>query len=252
MVSWKRDRYEKTPPNLISYIHLPNSFLFSIYRFLECVIPSYTQEQAELFVQKSMDRVLQKYAEDGTYCSDAIATCAAELSANMYDYYGGLFIYHCVDQYILDCLNVLMKYFPSQQLATKLTSDEKKLLEAITSNSVRMLSAHFYVFSLGSIRFQQSHRTLIFLNECFNNQPSIVQRSIFAIQVALLMLPVDSVLLDMAHCLLFQVDIGLEKKEESAVGVHLMASYLVVLLLTVVYDREYINHDYRVCVASRG
>ena len=33
---------------------------------------------------------------------------------------------------------------------------------------------------------------------------------------------------------------------------HLGASYLVVLLLTVVYDREYINHDYRVCVASRG
>lgn len=249
---WKSDKYDKTSSSLISYIHLPNSFLFSIYRFLETVISSYTQEQAERFVQKSMDRVLQKYAKDGTYCSDAIATCARGLSENMFDYYGGLFIYHCVDNYILDCFNLLMKYFPSQQLAAKLTVDEKKLLEAIVSNGVRMLSAHFFVYSLGTIRFQQSHHTLIFMNECFNNQPSIVQRAIFGIQVALMMLPVDSVLLDMAHSMLFNVNIGLEKREESAVGVHLMASYLVTLLLVVVYDREYINHDYRVCVFSGG
>lgn len=244
---WKRDRYDKTPANLISYIHLPNSFLYSIYRFLESVVSTYSQEQAELFVKKSMDRILEKYATDGTYCSDAIAACTSGASENVYDYYGGLYIYHCVDNYILDCIDLLYKYFPGHQLATKLTSDEKMLLGAIGGNSVRLLSAHFYVFSLGTIRFQQSHRTLIFLNECYNNQPSIVQRSLFGIQAILMMLPVDSVLLDVAHSVLFQVDIGLEKKEEAAVGIHLMASYLVVLLLTLVYDREYVIHDYRVC-----
>lgn len=218
--------------------------LYPFYRFYLSLFEKYSDKQRVLFVYHSLLKI-------ATYCKHSIADedyiRETTKEENWECYQSGRYVHHALDGFCLDLLSLIVKFSLVEPFSHVLTDKVLILIKAIVKNSMRGLACSSYYFSLGSVRFTDAHAYTVGYDRIYIHSPSLYKGYVFAIQSAALFLPTESVMEALFRLFSNGVAVQLnDKKEDAAVGIHLMLSYFLFLLCTVVYSRGYVSHDMNV------
>lgn len=127
-----------------------------------------------------------------------------------------------------------------------------KVLKPMLSNAVRLLACNAYFHALGEVRFNRYQRYFQMHDRYCMSAPSPLQYSYAIVQIYSLLISVDAAVWELTHTYLAGLDQSLDvNDQESAVGRHLMSSYLIICLLALCYERVFVQHDVKVVEFGR-
>lgn len=217
--------------------------LAPFYRFYLSLFEGYSDKQKVMFVYHSLLKI-------ATYCKHSTADedyIRETTKGDWKDYRSGRYVYHALDSFCLDLLSLIVKFNLVEPFSHVLTDKVVVLMKDIVKNSMRGLACISYYFSLGGVRFTNAHSYMVGYDRVYIYSPAPCEGYIFAIQLGALFFPTESIMEQLFGLFSNGVVVQLnDKKEEAAVGVHLMLSYFLFILCTIVYNRGYSKHDMKV------
>jgi hypothetical protein len=164
------------------------------------------------------------------------------------DFREGRYICHAVDNFILDLLSILCKRNIISSFIPMMTDEIKELIMNIVDNGTRILACTYYIYALGMIRFTRYQRNIVIYDSYMRNEPCTLERSIFALQIGILLFDVDSILSLLFNTFKLNLNIELFNKEnrDQPIGLQFMIEYWIIVVMNIAYNRTYIIHDKKV------
>lgn len=146
--------------------------------------------------------------------------------------------------------NAFLNYLRST-FGNKPPSSLVYVLKAVLANSIHLLACNYFIYSLGEVRFTRYQRLFLVYDRLFINPSSPMSSAFIAIQLCCLLLPVDDIIWELTRTFLYSLDQHLTGDvHESAVGRHLMSSFLIICIISLCYERSFILHDMDVGVVD--
>lgn len=213
----------------------------TFYQYYESLFSKYNEKQRVLLISHSILTIansLQHPISDDYYLSVYHDT------KNCMHYQLGRYLLHWIDFFIIDILSLIVKYHLIQPFTQQLTIQHKSLLHMVLNNSIRVFACDSYFYSLGSVRFTRLQSLTVTYDYLYSMSPPTNEYCCFSIDMAILFLSPEEVISALFDTFTKDVAIQLDdKKEEQAVGIHLMLCYFIFHIVNQVYDFSFIDHD---------
>lgn len=210
--------------------------------FISSLFKEYNKKQKTLFLHHSLQRIVE--AMEHPISDEYYISLVLGKENDLLNYQHGRYIFHWLDFYVLDLLSLVVSHDLIQPFSEILTDQQRSLIRMIYHNALRIMACDSYYYSLGSVRFTRQHSLLVVYDRIYTYGPPTYKSCLFAIEAALLFLPSEEVVETTFNIYSNGIAIKLDDhKEEQAVGIHLMLSYLLFMLIAVVYNRSYIHHN---------
>lgn len=125
------------------------------------------------------------------------------------------------------------------------------VLKSVLANSIQLLACNYYIYSLGEVRFTRYQRLFLVYDRLFINPSSPMSVPSSPSSCAVSCFPWTTSSGELTSTFLYGLDQHLtENDHESAVGRHLMSSFLIICIITLCYERSFVAHDMDVGTAG--